>query len=183
MSRGWLDEETLAEAISFQADLPRGMIDEKQLLLDATRLPIPLLEHHRVLLQGEDSAGRAILLIAGPLTEPALADLRARLGKPLAQHVVRERDIAGGLQLLRERLGSPARAPAETPATPLLGELMIEAGFVQRDRFEAALQDYRPGEDGRIGDYMVAREVISPQALSRALDMQRELRGAAGVMA
>jgi len=59
---------------------------------------------------------------------------------------------------------------------PLLGDLLVDAGDVHREVFEAALHDYRPERDGRIGDYMVARAVISPHALSSAVGRQRQLR-------
>ncbi|MFY0099981.1 hypothetical protein ABTQ08_21185, partial [Acinetobacter baumannii] len=40
MAKGWLDDETLAEAIAFQADLERGALDLAQLRAHADLLPL-----------------------------------------------------------------------------------------------------------------------------------------------
>jgi bacteriophage N4 adsorption protein B len=51
-------------------------------------------------------------------------------------------------------------------------------GLVTRKSFEAALKTYRPERDGRIGDYMVSRNVISRAALQSAMAAQQRLRDA-----
>lgn len=61
---------------------------------------------------------------------------------------------------------------------PLIGDLLIEHGHVRREAFEAAMQHYRPDRHGRIGDYMVAREVISLAALDNVIQEQRRLQAA-----
>ena len=92
--------------------------------------------------------------------------------------------MAEGLRVLRD-VGQPSLAmtdgtAARTATTrnrlqtvmrgvPLIGDLLIEMGLVTRAAFEAALTSYRPDRDGRIGDYMVARHVISRDALRLAM--------------
>ncbi len=74
----------------------------------------------------------------------------------------------------------PDDASGSVPArsVPLIGDLLIEHGHVRREAFEAAMQDYRPDRHGRIGDYMVARGVISRAALENVIQQQRRLQGA-----
>jgi len=187
MAHGWLDEETLAEAIAFQADLPRAPLDRAKLLHAASSLPIELAVRYRVLPQGSDGAGHLVVLCASPLTDEALAALQAKSALPIVQRIAREGEIADGLRLLR---GVPATQPEDdvrTPdakgsyiaSVPLLGDLLIERGAVRRSDFEAAMQRYRPAEHGRIGDYMVAQGVISRGALAQAIAEQERLRSEA----
>jgi len=202
MAKGWLDEETLAEAIAFQADLPRGRLQLAQLATDAQRLPLEAIVRHRVLPQAAEpeeaaaSGASTVLLTASPLSDAVQAELGALLASPVVQHIVREGEIATGLRALRgvevamsaavthgsdDSDGSdpePAAAQAPVRSVPLIGDLLIENGYVRREAFEAAMQDYRPDLHGRIGDYMVAREVISPAALENVIQQQRRLQGA-----
>jgi adsorption protein B len=211
MAKGWLDEETLAEAIAFQADLPRGRLDVTRVTQDAVRLPLETIVRYRVLPQVErtdvNDAARAtadasvprpvVLLTASPLAEPVLAELGALAGGPIVQRIVREGEIAAGLRVLRgvdvaasasaaslasssssslaDVDASAIQAPARS--VPLIGDLLIEHGHVRREAFEAAMQHYRPDRHGRIGDYMVACEVISRAALDNVIQQQRRLHG------
>jgi len=58
--------------------------------------------------------------------------------------------------------------------TPLLGDVLVEAALVKRDRFEAALAGYRPDRDGRIGDYLVRANVVSREAIETVVLRQRQ---------
>jgi adsorption protein B len=184
VTRGWLDEETLAEAIAFQADLPRGRLDAAR--MDPTRIATPeTLVRLRVLPQGIDANGHAVFVCASLLDDASLAELRATSGGPVALQIVRESEIAAGLRMLRavgmpvltgdgEDDASPALADATAArGVPLLGDIMIEMGLVTRSAFEAALRDYRPERHGRIGDYMVAEAIITSDALTAAVAEQR----------
>lgn len=190
MAKGWLDEETLAEAIAFQSDLERGTFDLEELECHAARVPLEMIVRHRVLPQGDDTAGQAVLLTASPLAEAPLEELEAQLGQGIVQRIVRESEIAAGLRHLRgvtatvavaERdsaePGSAAAAGGNTRGVPLIGDLLIEHGYVKRQAFDAALAGYRPDLHGRIGDYMVARGVISSEALEAVIREQRRLAG------
>nr|WP_256701835.1 glycosyl transferase family protein [Burkholderia sp. SRS-W-2-2016] len=176
MAKGWLDEETLAEAIAFQTGLPRARLDPARLRADRERLPAALAIRHRVLVQGEDERGRAIVLAASPLGDEARAQIEAALGQPLAQQILRESEIAAGLRVLR---GDADALEQDAPRVPLLGDLLIELGHVTRERFEAALTHYRPDRDGRIGDFMMARGVITREALALAIEVQQRVRATA----
>ncbi|MBP0594374.1 glycosyl transferase family protein [Paraburkholderia sp. LEh10] len=200
MAKGWLDEETLAEAIAFQADLPRGRLQLSRLQADAGRLPLEVIVRHRALPQadapeGQDSsagagatdaaAAHTVLLTASPLAESVLAELGALLAGPVVQHIVREGEIAAGLRALRgvevaapQDAADDAAGSAPARSVPLIGDLLIEHGHVSREAFEAAMQHYRPDRHGRIGDYMVARDVITRAALDNVIQQQRRLQGA-----
>ncbi|CAM2147575.1 bacteriophage N4 adsorption protein B [Pararobbsia alpina] len=216
MARGWLDEETLAEAMAFQADLPRGTFDAVKLRDSAAGLPIDVLVRNRVLPQGVDEHGHAIVVAASQPEDRLLAQLRAMTGHTVAVKIVRESEVASGLRVLRDvevpaavvpAGGGAFEAPtgespgeAATAATnaatsealapdsaramptvvafrgvPLLGDLLIEMRLVTRAVFEQALSTYKPDEDGRIGDYLVARGAIPAEALERALTQQARL--------
>lgn len=184
ITRGWLDEETLAEAIAFQADLPRGRFDP--LRMDLTQVAQPdALVRLRALPQGFDTNGHALFVCASLLDDAALAELSAAAGRAVSLQVVRESEITAGLRMMRavgrlvhpdaaddERLSEPGDEPV-ADGVPLLGDLMIEMGLVTRGAFETALQQYRPERHGRIGDYLVAEGVITHEALTVAIGEQR----------
>ncbi|MDR5817221.1 glycosyl transferase family protein [Caballeronia sp. LZ033] len=184
ITRGWLDEETLAEAIAFQADLPRGRFDP--LRMDLTQVARPdALVRLRALPQGFDTNGHALFVCASLLDDAALAELSAAAGRAVSLQVVRESEITAGLRMMRavgrlvhpdaaddERLSEPGDEPV-ADGVPLLGDLMIEMGLVTRGAFETALQQYRPERHGRIGDYLVAEGVITHEALTVAIGEQR----------
>jgi adsorption protein B len=185
MARGWLDEETLAEAIAFQSDLPRGKLDPAALAAHAAAFSLELLVRMRVLPQGLDDNGHALFLAASPPADDALAELCEISGRAVALQIVRESEISAGLRILRhvdeplvadEHTVVPPMTTGAVRGVPLIGDLLIEMGLVARAPFEHALKDYRPDRDGRIGDYMVARNVISRDALSQVIEQQRRMR-------
>jgi adsorption protein B len=132
-------------------------------------------------------SGRAILLTAGPLAEEQLGLIEAQMQRPVVQQIVREGEIAAGLRLLSGVASTMSASPDDgkteqqgsrprvTRTVPLLGDLLIERGYVRRAAFDAALQDYRPGAHGRIGNYMVARNVISRDVLDNVIQEQHRL--------
>lgn len=190
MARGWLDEETLAEAIAFQADLPRGKFDAALLQNLRDAVPIDALVRLRALPQSIDENGHMIFVAASLPADEALAELHELTGRTAAVHIVRESEVARGLRLVRDvaqpllanagDTGDAAEnaAPAEgaVRSVPLIGDLLIELGLVTRAAFEAALKSYRPDRDGRIGDYMVAHHVISRDALQQAIAAQQRIQ-------
>jgi bacteriophage N4 adsorption protein B len=217
MARGWLDEETLAEAIAFQSDLPRGKFDAAALQASRGNLPISVLVRMRVLPQGLDENGHMVFVAASLPADDALDELHELTGHTATVHIVRESEVAEGLRVLRgvgrmsfavaEGADQAANGgngndnesdgdndndtddneneaghepvgphPAVRRGVPLIGDLLIELGLVTRAAFEKALNSYRPERDGRIGDYMVARQVISREALRIAMAEQRRIQ-------
>lgn len=204
VAKAWLDDETLAEAICFQSDLPRTKLDAAAVAAGAPLLPAELCVRWRALPIARDADNTLQLAVASPLDDNALrqihaAALVAKAGPvrdfdtPLAHAVAHPVDVALGVKhgvmhgvaqfIVREgeiNAGLRQLAGAAVPdGAPLLGDILVEADLVGRDAFEAALQRYNPDRDGRIGDHLVRTGVIGAQALDEALARQRQPRPAA----
>jgi bacteriophage N4 adsorption protein B len=175
VSNGWLDEETLAEAIAYQADLPRAHLSADLVRKHAADMPLELSIRHRAVHMGLNKHGRPILAVTSPLTEQALADITQGLGQEPVQRIAREGELAVALRLLRETQGEGKAATTTTtvPTGPLLGDMLIERGLLRRDEFEGAMQDYKPAQHGRIGDYLVQKGVIAREMLEQVVQEQR----------
>ncbi|WP_034293511.1 glycosyl transferase family protein [Herbaspirillum sp. RV1423] len=167
VSKGWLDDETLAEAISFQANLPRAHPTPASIEAYAALLPAELCVRWRALVIARHD-DLIDIAVANALDEEALQQIRDAAGCPVAQFVVRESEIRSGLRLLRgaAELGTSSN-------TPLLGDILIESDLISRDQFDSALVEYRPERDGRIGDYLVTRGVVSRASIEHAVQEQR----------
>lgn len=172
LSRGWLDEETLAEAISTQCELPRavstpeGVAAHRQLLPDRIWIGLaaaPL---------GRSQEGAPVIGIARPLTDDQRRLVIDATGVAPLERIIRESEVAAALRALR------STAPPARPV-PLLGDILIERGHVARPAFEAALTRYDPNRHGRIGEFLVGEAVITRAGLADAIAAQRSL--AAGV--
>lgn len=171
---GWLDEETLAEAIAFQTGLDRAHLQPDMVRQHAHTLPIAMAVRHRALSIGKATDGHFDVAVARPLSPAALAELAATLRMPVTQKIVRESEVAAGLRLLRGDESSFA-AIARGATAPLLGDILIEQNLVARSDFEAALIDYHPERDGRIGEFLVQRGIITPAAIEQAVAEQRRV--------
>ncbi|MGE4372038.1 MAG: glycosyl transferase family protein [Xanthobacter sp.] len=172
VSRGLLDEETLAEAIAYQANLPRTHVTEDMVRRYGELLPLGLMVRHRALPVGRDETGTVVVAVTAPLPPRAIEDMRMAIGTTPVQRIARESEVNEGLRLLRG-----ARRSFEGGQTPpLLGDLLLERGLMQREAFEAAMEHYRPDMDGRIGEYLVRCGIVTPEALAETVrEQQRRL--------
>ncbi|WP_018925611.1 glycosyl transferase family protein [Pseudomonas umsongensis] len=168
LSNGWLDDETLAEAIAFQNDLPRVFDvaakarDSNQTLDDEFAL------RWRVVPLGLNADGCAQVAVASPLPAEGLQQVSDELGSEPVQLIARESEIVAQLRQLNVREGQSvpdARAP-------LLGDLLIEMGLLDRDVFSRAMLQYRPQHHGRIGDYLVDSGVLPRATIEKAVARQ-----------
>jgi adsorption protein B len=171
VSNGWLDEETLAEAIAYQADLPRVNLTADLVRSNASMLPLDLAIRHRAIALGLNKAGGPVLAVASPLAPEAVAELTAALQAQPLQRIAREGEIAVALRMLREASGAP---PQSVPSGPLLGDMLIERGLLKKEVFDTAMRDYRPALHGRIGDYLVDRRVIPRDVVEQVVQDQRK---------
>jgi adsorption protein B len=177
VSHGWLDEETLAEALAYQENLPRVRLDKETVEQHAALLPGELATRLRALYIGEDAVdGRRVarIAVASALGDEARAELEAALGLPSFPMIARESEIAAGLRLLHGQRNAFDKNQTEAKV-PLLGDLLIGGGLLSREVFDAAMRRYRPDRHGRIGDYLVAQSVISRDAIEQAVREQRRL--------
>ena len=167
VSQGWLDDETLAEAIAFQGDLHRAAIDVDYLRGLDFPLSVESCVHWRMLPLPPEVPGVLRVAVANPLADTALENLRQQVGaERVEQQVARESEINAGLRLIN---GDRWRIDA----VPLLGDLLVEMRLIEHARFDAVLREYKPQRDGRIGDYLVREGVASEDAVARAVAEQR----------
>lgn len=178
ISNGWLDEETLAEAIAFQSDLPRANLDAELVEKYAGYVPLEMCVRLRMLYIGNDMHNRPLVVVAAPLSPEEMQEVSIVFGQDPALRIARDSEIAAGLRYLRGE--TDAFKPLQEGATgvPLLGDLLIERGLVRRDAFDAAMDAYRPEEHGRIGDYLVESGVIERHVIEQVVEEQRRLRAA-----
>lgn len=170
VSQGVLDEETLAEAIAFQSGLPRTHVTEHMVREFQDLLPLDVMVRWRILPVGRDEVGSLVVAVTSPLGPRAQDELRAAVGEVPEQRIARESEINDGLRMLR---GTTTGVEGTRPA-PLLGDLLLERGLMRREAFETAMDQYRPEEDGRIGEYLVRCGVVQPEALEATVREQQQ---------
>ncbi len=170
LSHGWLDEETLAEAISAQSELPRASLDRAAVAQHRALAPEALCVRVAAAPIGQTEDGAPILAVARPLTPGQRDAFAAATGRLPQERIVRESEIATGL---REVRGIPSPAAA----TPLLGQLLMDRGDITQDRFDAALDSYRPEAHGRIGEHLLRSGALSAASLNAAILEQARLGG------
>ena len=166
LGRGWLDDETLAEAIAFQNDLPR--IFDLQ-----TQCQDDLLDHEfvlrwRAVALSANEQGQPRIAVTSPLSDEGLQQISTALGGEPLQLIARESEINAQLR----RIGAGTRSQQPADGTPLLGDLLIEAGLIDRQVFDRAMLNYQPQQHGRIGDYLVDLGVLSRETIEQAVERQ-----------
>ena len=168
--RGLLDDEILAEALAYQTGLSRASFSVDTVSSYHDVLPADLCIRLRLLPIGQGEVGQLIVAVAGPLGKEELAELNAALGHGPVQQIARESEITAGLRHLR---GDPEHLTGDQSGSPLLlGDILTEQGLVTSVALKAAMRDYRPSRDGRIGDFLVRRGILTPEALRQGLDKQ-----------
>lgn len=171
VSQGWLDDETLAEAIAFQGDLARAVIDVDYLQAGQFPLSVEACVQWRLLPLPGSTADTLSVAVANPLSEAEQAQLLHDVhATALEQSIARESEINAGLRLIS---GETYRIDA----VPLLGDLLVEMQLIARDQFERVLDEYKPQRDGRIGDYLVKHGVATEAAIAEAVREQHRRSG------
>ncbi|HEY8615976.1 glycosyl transferase family protein [Phenylobacterium sp.] len=130
-ARGWLDDETLAEAVSVQADVPRATVTTQALKAGLDLLPRELAISHRI---APLEAGESGLTVAAarPLTPEAQSALETAAGQPVQVRIARESEITAGLVMLAWSL------PAGRASGLGLGELLADEGLVPHELLRAS---------------------------------------------
>lgn len=174
VSNGWLDDETLAEVIAFQSDMPRAEITAEKVNANASRLAVDVCTRLRILHLGTNEKIQPLLAVASPLLPAAVSELTSLLGQPPVQYVARESEIAAGLRLFSGSANAFGADGQPLAQTPLLGDFLIERGLLNRQLFENTMEKYRPQNHGRIGDFLVEQQVLSREVVEQAVKEQRE---------
>lgn len=184
VNKGWLDEDTLAEAIAAQAGLERIDLSAERFVTDRALLPPELGIRWRALPLYRDHVPDQVVAIAvaAPLGAVAEAQFRDAVGYVPKQYIARDNDIAEGLRLYASVMTGGEGMPSPGRGVPLLGDLIMERGLVQRGVLEQALQSYSPDRHGPIGSFLVERGIISPEALAGAVAEQQTLMAAVNRM-
>ena len=172
VSYGWLDEETLAEAIAYQADLPRAHLTASTVMQHAEDVSADFGTRYRAVYLGSDPERGPLIAVASPLPAHLLADLQAEIGSSPRQHIARESEIAIALRLLRGADETFSKVQNGVAGVPLLGDMLIEQGLLQRTVFESSMRTYRPDRHGRVGDYLVEQGVILRDVIERVVEQQ-----------
>ncbi|MBC7548475.1 MAG: glycosyl transferase family protein [Polaromonas sp.] len=172
VSNGWLDEETLAEAIAYQADLPRAHLTASVVMQHAQGVSADFGTRYRAVFLGSDPERGPLIAVASPLPASLLADLQAELGSLPRQHIARESEIAIALRLLRGADETFSKVQDGVTGVPLLGDMLIEQGLLQRSVFESSMRTYRSDHHGRVGDYLVEQGVILRDVIERVVAQQ-----------
>ena len=172
VSYGWLDEETLAEAIAYQADLPRAHLTASTVMQHAEDVSADFGTRYRAVYLGSDPERGPLIAVASPLPARLLADLQAEIGSLPRQHIARESEIAIALRLLRGADETFSKVQNGVAGVPLLGDMLIEQGLLQRTVFESSMRTYRPDRHGRVGDYLVEQGVILRDVIERVVEQQ-----------
>jgi adsorption protein B len=172
VSNGWLDEETLAEAIAYQADLPRVHLTASVVMQHAEGVSADFGTRYRAVYLGSDPERGPLIAVASPLPASLLADLQVELGSLPRQHIARESEIAIALRLLRGADETFSKVQDGVAGVPLLGDMLIEQGLLQRTVFESSMRTYRPDRHGRVGDYLVEQGVILRDVIERVVEQQ-----------
>ncbi len=171
LREGWINEETLAEILAYQNDLPRGHFVIKDVTTNRDLLPLDLVVRNRILPAGTNDKGEVIVLAAAALPDSVIEDIKALTAAAPHIVIVQESEITKGLQLLTQKDGIADSAKPK----PLLGDLLVEMGFCRRQDLTAALQQYSPLKDGRFGDFLVATGLLEQANLHLALQRQTAL--------
>jgi len=106
--------------------------------------------------------------VTSPLPDEGLRQVSVALGGEPLQLIAREGEVVERLRQIGSRPGTQPPAAG----TPLLGDLLIEAGLIDRQVFDRAMLNYRPQHHGRIGDYLVDLGVLPRDTIEQAVARQ-----------
>lgn len=173
ISNGWLDEDTLAEAIAYQAGLTRARLTRDMVMDNAGATPKDFGTRFRAIYIGLDASEKPVLAVATPVAQDALAELVEIFGTEPQQRIVRESELAIALRMLRGVNDSFSKLDRGVAGVPLLGDMLVEQGLLKRKVFEGAMQNYRPERHGRVGDYLVDQGILLREVIERVVNQQR----------
>ena len=164
MATGWLDDETLAEAISTQSELPRATVTSETMAEFTGAGFEALWIRLRAAPIGIGPDGGPILAVARPLSPAQREAVKSETGLWPHERIARESEVTAALRTLRGAAYTPREG-----APPLLGDILVRDGQVSAEAVEAALDSYRPDRDGRIGEHLVRLGVVSAEAIAAAV--------------
>lgn len=97
---GVIDEDLLADAIAFQADVPRGKVVASQARNCRSRVPARLAMRRRFVPLEIVEPGRILVGVSGPLSTEALQEIGAETGLEPIQRILRDSEVGASLEFL-----------------------------------------------------------------------------------
>lgn len=169
---GLVSEEVLADVIAEQSGLPRAKLVLEAVARFAGRLPRHQVTRYRAIPFADGEGGELNLALTEPLQPEALAEIQAEVAEPVACFIVCEGEIAEALDWYNT--GQSPHAVDTARRRPLLGDILLRMGALSLGQLVAATVNFDSGRDGRIGEYLVARRLISGEQLAAALQRQQD---------
>ena len=194
--RGLVTPDQLAEAVATQCGASWERFDSSQAdpaLIESVPAAVAL-QYAVLPLRVEDDT---LVLACESYVDPvSLAAISRKLGRQVSYVIVPKGEVTLGL---RHWYGADhdadasawhAGAPAETGATPqtaelvrrvytggqlLLGDILCALGHIDPAALKSVLIQ-RAKAGGRLGEFMVSRGLLAPEALEEALALQRKLQ-------
>lgn len=105
-----------------------------------------------------------------PLSKEGISDLRAFQSYKLVQFIVSESEMTEALRQVAT--GKTGKVSDKAPPRKLIGDVLIEMKIINQAMLAKVIRHYDPDKDGRLGDFLVAKKVISERDLKRALAHQ-----------
>jgi adsorption protein B len=113
VQEGLIDEDLLADAIAYQADLPRGTVMAAQSRACRDRVSAKLAFSRHFVPLGLGQAGKLLIGVAAPLPPDAVAQIGAETGLEPLQRILRDSEIGASLEFLFR--GEPGSHGANMP--------------------------------------------------------------------
>ncbi len=170
LERGIVSAEILAHAVAQQNRLQRATVDFDGLKDRLRLLPHRLIVRYRVVPLRVTAEGVLHIGVCTPLPESGQRELADFNAGEIKQFIVTETDMTAALQLAAT--GETGELD-QTKSCSLLGDVLIKMKILNQTVLAEMVRDYDPKKHGRLGDYLVAKEVISSSNLERALATQR----------
>ena len=186
ISKGWLDDETLAEAIAFQSDLPRIKLDTAQVESGAPLLPLALCVRWRALPLARGADGLLQIAVANPLPEEALRQIHAATPGPM---FMPSAPAAAPAADFTHDLAHAVVHPVDTAEGAVQGVAHSVAQFIAREseisvglrllsgaHDSSGVQPDLPDSTPLLGDILIEANLISRARFDAALDNYRPER-------
>jgi adsorption protein B len=167
MERYGVSEANLADAIAFQADLPRSSLNMATLEQTRNLLPNSLAIHHGWVPLGIGEHEELLLGVSAPPSESAMAEALARLQAPPKFFIITESEAVCALAYLI--LGGSSAETLDPAVAEHLGSFLDLKVEISPAVLGAALADYSYSSHGKLQLFLVDRDLIKPQSTVRAL--------------
>lgn len=167
--QGVMSDEVLAEAIAEQQGLQRAQIAPEDVSVHGVRLPLRFSVQNKMVAYGKKTDGRTLVaVLAQPMPE-VLAQLERLLPDGFELRIAKESELVGMIR------GMTTPDDHVQPADKrLLGDVLIDAGYIRRNALQEAMTGYDPGHHKGLGHYLVDMKAITEDQLASALATQMQ---------